>query len=141
VIPAEEMDPRIVEAFYRSLLESVKDSSLPMEPSDFLKNHLSEYTCAQFNLNLKFSSFKKIGRLLEHMDAEGVIEYTEPKHLGHRVIAKIRRDCPQLARFVPEYKLRREKQSVKQEIEECEFPKVKINEVFAAGKHLANLCK
>jgi len=70
------MDPRIIEAFYRSLLESVKDNSLPMEPSDFLKNHFSEYTCDQFKLNLKFSSFKKIGRLLEQMDKDGVIEYT-----------------------------------------------------------------
>jgi len=46
VIPADEMDPRIIEAFYRSCLESVKDSMLPMEPSDFLKNHLSEYSCS-----------------------------------------------------------------------------------------------
>ena len=46
LIPADEMDPRIIEAFYRSCLESVKDSMLPMEPSDFLKNHLSEYSCS-----------------------------------------------------------------------------------------------
>jgi len=85
------MDPRIIEAFYRSLLESVKDNSLPMEPSDFLKHHLSEYTCDQFKLNLKFSSFKKIGRLLEQMDRVGVIEYTEPKFLGHKVITKVLR--------------------------------------------------
>ena len=85
------MDPRILEAFYRSLLESVKDNSLPMEPSDFLKHHLSEYTCDQFKLNLKFSSFKKIGRLLEQMDRDGVIEYTEPKFLGHKVITKVLR--------------------------------------------------
>jgi hypothetical protein len=85
------MNPRIIEAFYRSLLESVKDNSLPMEPSDFLKHHLSEYTCDQFKLNLKFSSFKKIGRLLEQMDRDGVIEYNEPKFLGHKVITKILR--------------------------------------------------
>jgi len=29
------MDPRIVEAFFRTCLEIVKDSQLPMEPSDF----------------------------------------------------------------------------------------------------------
>jgi hypothetical protein len=31
----EDMDARVVEAFYRALLESVKDTDLPMEPSDF----------------------------------------------------------------------------------------------------------
>jgi hypothetical protein len=90
------MDPRIVEAFYRCLLESVKDSSLPMEPSDFLKYHLSEYTCDQFKLNLKFSSYKKIGKLLEQMNRDGVIEYSEPKNLGHKVINKVMRQCSQL---------------------------------------------
>lgn len=95
------MDPRVIEAFYRSLLESVKDGSLPMEPSDFLKHHLSEYTCDLYKLNLKFSSFKKIGRLLEHMDREGVIDYNEPKNLGHKVITKVHRQCSQLQQFAP----------------------------------------
>lgn len=55
------MDARIWEAFYRSLLESVKDGDLPMEPSDFLKNHLSEYSAAEgYKLNVKKSSYKKI---------------------------------------------------------------------------------
>ena len=31
----EEMDKRIYEAFYRSLIETVKNEDLPMEPSDF----------------------------------------------------------------------------------------------------------
>lgn len=85
------MDPRIEEAFIRCLLESVKDDLLPLEPSDFVKNHLAEYSCEQFKLNIKQSSFKKIGRLLEIMDKEGVIEYSEPKNLGHKVISKINR--------------------------------------------------
>jgi hypothetical protein len=29
------MDARIVEAFMRSLIEGLKDTDLPMEPSDF----------------------------------------------------------------------------------------------------------
>lgn len=35
VIQPEEMDLRIIEAFYLCLIESVKDEDLPMEPSDF----------------------------------------------------------------------------------------------------------
>lgn len=34
-VSPEDMDARFVEAFYRSLMESVNDSMMPMEPSDF----------------------------------------------------------------------------------------------------------
>ena len=64
-VPVEEMDARILEAFYRSLLESVKDQDLPLEPSDYMKNNFAEYSCDEFKLNLRLSSFKKIGKLLD----------------------------------------------------------------------------
>jgi len=67
------MDSRILEAFHRSLLESVKDSDLPLEPSDYQRNYLHEYVCDEFQLNLKHSSFKKIGRLLEAAASDEVI--------------------------------------------------------------------
>ena len=111
------MDPRVVEAFKRCLLESVKDKDLPMEPSDFLKNHFVEYTCEEFKLNLKYSSFKKIGKLLEDMNKKDLIEYTEPKNKGHKVITKVNLLHPDLATFVPEFKLKRIKQQLQQLIE------------------------
>jgi len=64
-VPVEDMDARILEAFYRSLLESVQDADLPLEPSDYIKNHFAEYSCDEFRLSLKLSSFKKIGKLLD----------------------------------------------------------------------------
>ena len=64
-VPVEDMDVRIVEAFHRSLIESVKDEDLPLEPSDYMKNHFAEYSCDEFKLDLRKSSFKKIGKLLE----------------------------------------------------------------------------
>ena len=73
------MDGRILEAFRRCLLESVKDTDLPLEPSDFLRNYLFEYVCDEFQLNLKQSSFKKIGKLLENASRDGVIDYELPK--------------------------------------------------------------
>ena len=47
-IPVEDMDARVLEAFYRSLLEAVKDAELPLEPSDYLRNYFSEYVCSEF---------------------------------------------------------------------------------------------
>jgi hypothetical protein len=66
-----------------------------MEPSDFLKGHFMEFTCSEFKLSLKQSSFKKIGKLLEIMAKEGVIEYCEPKNLGHKLLVKIDRKSKQ----------------------------------------------
>lgn len=110
VISAEEMDPRIIEAFYRSLLESVKDKDLPMEPSDLLGKHIAEFSCAEFKLNFKFTSWKKIGKFLEVMDKERVIDYTEPtKNLGRKLVTKIDRSHPSLANFIPQFKLKRTK--------------------------------
>jgi hypothetical protein len=54
------MDARIIEAFYRALFESVLDTDLPMEPSEFTNNHLSLFQSDEFKLNLKNSSFKKV---------------------------------------------------------------------------------
>lgn len=59
-VSVEDMDARIVEAFYRALHESVKDSDLPMEPSDFQKDHLMLYQDINYKLDLRQSSFKRV---------------------------------------------------------------------------------
>ena len=47
------------------------------------------------------------------MDKEGVIEYSEPKNLGHKVISKINRKHSLLTEFAPKFKLKRVKQTKK----------------------------
>ena len=69
------MDARVLEAFYRSLIETVKDGDLPLEPSDYIRDYFSEFVCEEFQLSLKNSSFKKIGKLLESANNDGVINY------------------------------------------------------------------
>ena len=93
-VPVEEMDARILEAFYRSLLESVQDSDLPLEPSDYIKNHFAEYSCDEFRLDLRQSSFKKIGKLLDQTGRDGTIEYKVPPLKDHKLITKVIRDHP-----------------------------------------------
>ena len=91
-VPVADMDGRVLEAFYRSLLESVKDTDLPLEPSDYLRNYFYEYVCDEFQLNLKQSSFKKIGKLLENASRDGVINYEMTKGKSdHKVITVIHR--------------------------------------------------
>lgn len=58
------MDPRIVEAFFRSIVEGIKDSDLPMEPSDLMKDHISLYADPNFKLDFRCSSFKRVSNRL-----------------------------------------------------------------------------
>lgn len=47
-VPKEEMDGRVLEAFYRSLIETVKDNDLPLEPAQYLRDFFSEFVCDEF---------------------------------------------------------------------------------------------
>ena len=88
-LSAEEYDDRIIEAFKRAIFESITDKDLPLEPSDFQKNFLSQYSLEdQTKLDIKKSNFKKIGKLMEAMSTDkgdGIILYRE-KMKGHKVI-------------------------------------------------------
>ena len=77
-----------------SLLESVQDKDLPLEPSDYMKNNFAEYSNSDFRLNLRQSSFKKIGKLLEQAAKDGTIEYKVPPRKDHKLITKVVRDHP-----------------------------------------------
>ena len=91
-------------------------------------------------MDLRKSSFKKIGKLLESMSTgkqgEGFIDYTENKQKGHKVITKVYRDS--LTDWVPEFKLKRVKNKGNEESKQSnpdksnagEYPKIKIDEVY-----------
>jgi len=64
----------------------VKEEDLPIEPSDFLKDHLTLFQDPTIKLDLRLSSFKRIGKLLEVMHKKGVITYTEPRAVDHKMI-------------------------------------------------------
>lgn len=95
------MDLRVIEAFYRCLYESVKDEDLPMEPSDFQKDHFSLYQSEEFKIDLRLSSYKKIGKLLEKMTKQGVISYTEIKGISHKLITKVHRSNEIFTTYTP----------------------------------------
>jgi len=86
----EDMDARLIEAFYRSIMESIKDSDLPLEPSDLQNDHLSLYQTQEgHKLYLRHSNFKRIGKLLELMHTKGVIEYANVSGIKHKLITKV----------------------------------------------------
>jgi translation initiation factor 2D len=141
-----EWDCRVVEAFKRALYESIQDDQLPMEPSDFLKNHLQDYQLPDGSpIDLRKSSFKKVGKLLECMSTqksgEGIIVYQESRTKGHKLITQVLRD--QFSEFAPQYHLRRIKRKNEESKNEgtgsATYPKIGIEEVYLLGSNLAKL--
>ena len=116
-----------------------------MEPSDFQKL-MSEYSLDDYTkIDLKKSSYKKIGKLLETVSTSkggmSFLDYVEDKKKGHKLISKIHRD--KMADFVPAFKLKRTKPS-KAAPEESKqitsnvvsYPIVQIDEVYSLGRNI-----
>jgi hypothetical protein len=59
---------------------------------DFQKDHLNLYAAAEYKLDLRLSSFKRVGKLLEFMHKKGVVEFAEVKGKAHKLITKVHRD-------------------------------------------------
>lgn len=59
-----------------------------------MKNHFAEYSCDEFRLDLRKSSFKKIGKLLDQAGKDGTIDYEVPRMKDHKLITKINRTNP-----------------------------------------------
>lgn len=116
-----------------------------MEPSDFQKL-FSEFQIDELtSIDLRKSSFKKIGKLLEKMSTyktgEGLIDFLENSVKGHKIITKVYRES--LKDFVPQYGLRRIKRKAEETKTETisggAFPRVKIEVVHQLGKHLSSI--
>jgi len=54
------MDPRLIEAFFRSIVENINDNDLPIEPSDLQKDHLNLYSDINYKLDFKQTSWKRV---------------------------------------------------------------------------------
>jgi translation initiation factor 2D len=58
------MDEYINEAFMNALKMSVTDKDLPLDSSVFYQNHMLLAKNSNVNIDLKNSSYKKIGKFL-----------------------------------------------------------------------------
>lgn len=54
------MDPRMTEAFFRSIVEDILDEDLPIEPSDLWKDHLNLYSDINYKLDFRSTSYKRV---------------------------------------------------------------------------------
>lgn len=110
---------------------------------------MQDYTLSDSTkLDLKKSSYKKIGKLLDLMsegkNGLGLISYVEEKKKGHKLITSVSTDWN--ADFVPQFKLKRVKNKQKDEEEKTqtggsgdEYPKIEITEVYQLGKDISSM--
>jgi len=66
-LPLEQIDRIVTEIFFKAITESVKEKDFPLEPSEFQRTHFNNYYCEDHKVDLRQSSYKRIGKLLEEM--------------------------------------------------------------------------
>lgn len=90
-------------------------------------------------LDFKHSSYKRIGKFLEHLCKVEFIHYDEKKFKGHKLVTKICRDNEELVNYVPCCSLKKGKivkqDVVHQDVDENSgdlklYPKVQIDQVY-----------
>jgi translation initiation factor 2D len=87
---AKMMDKLIVEALLNCLILSVNDKDLPIETPKFWSEHI--VPCKSADINIKESSFKKLGKFFKAMEKRGLLKIKEggKRNTSSEVIAIVR---------------------------------------------------
>ena len=76
-VSTKDMDAYILEAFLNAIVLSLDDSDLPIENANLWNNHILPCRPTGVELDLKYSSHKKLGKFFNAMDKLGLITYKE----------------------------------------------------------------
>lgn len=77
-MPHKVMDEYINEAFMNAIKVGIEDKQLPLDGQQILEK-MNLFKKSNIELDLKNSSYGKIGKFLIQKNKEGIIEYKEPK--------------------------------------------------------------
>lgn len=99
----KEMDEKIMEAFLNSVKISLQEKDLPIECGKFWTNHIIKCkTEDDDDLDLKLSSFKKIGKFFQTMQKDKILTYEEAsKKNPVPKVTKIDFYCPKITAWTP----------------------------------------
>ena len=87
---------------YLNILQvGVNDKDLPMDANIFLTQFLMSFKKQNVELDIKNSSYGKIGKFLQHMSKDGLIEYKEGKKGAQSQIESIDRTTEQYESWEP----------------------------------------
>ncbi|OMJ72847.1 hypothetical protein SteCoe_28616 [Stentor coeruleus] len=137
IIPfAGNNDEIIMAVFLTALKVGVIDNELPMEPSNLLG--VMNRCRRLLELNFNKSSYKKLGKFLDHAHKLQIISYEKPKGCDHKLITRIFRSHELLTSLNPI--VSKPKTQIQETIEEeSSYPKVIFTSGFILKNHLLPL--
>lgn len=94
----EIMEQLLNQCFLTALKKKIKDSELPILTSTFYRTHVLACCPSNRNLDIKRTSFKKLGKYLKQMESDGLIQ-TKEVTKGNDYIIGICRLHPTLKSF------------------------------------------
>ena len=92
-------DEKIMAIFLTALKIGVTDSMLPLEPSAVLS--LMNRSKRNLEINFSETSYKKLGKFLQHAHELKVVAYEKPKSHDHKLIVSVNKSHTLLAECVP----------------------------------------
>ncbi len=138
-IPTKIMEEYLMEAFLTALKVSLDEKDLPIDGQEFFSKHMNPCRREGVNLDLKNTSYQKMGKFLQAMSKTSIIEFKESKKGANPQITKINRHHPKLADFEPVVakSSKKDKEEEEEETEEERWPKVQIQEVCKVKPQIA----
>jgi len=138
-IPTKIMDEYLMEAFLTALKVSLDESDLPIDGQEFFSKHMNPCRREGINLDLKNTTYQKMGKFLQAMTKQGIIDFKESKKGANPQIIKVNRHHPRVADFEPVVSKSSKKDNKDEEEDEEEerYPKVDIQELCKIKSQIA----
>jgi len=100
----EERDHLLYESFLSCLKLSIKREDLPVEAGFFYASHIIPCRPVNIALDIKKSSYKKVGKFLQAMSKKGIINYHEASKKAPSQITGINFEHEEVKSFSPSLK-------------------------------------
>lgn len=139
-VSPEVMDEYLMEAFLTALKISLDEKELPLDGGEFYSNHVLPCKREGVYIDIKGTTYKKLGKFLQSMAKLGIVDFKEVKKGGTPQITKVHKTHAKLATFEPVVQKAAKKEVKEQEVaEEDKWPKVEIKELFKVRPQLFQL--
>ncbi len=93
-VAPEVMDEYLMEAFLTSLKISLDEKELPLDGGEFYSNHVLPCKREGVYIDVKNTSYKKLGKFLQAMAKLGIIDFKEVKKGAAPQITRVNKTHP-----------------------------------------------
>jgi len=139
-VSAEVMDEHLMEAFLTALKINLDEKDLPMDGGEFYTNNLLPCKRDGVYIDIKNTSYKKLGKFLQAMSKLGIIDFKEVKKGATPQITRVNKKHAKLVNFEPVVSEPAKKEEKVIEVaDEDRWPKVEIKDYFKVKPQLFQL--